>query len=53
MNTYTITVYVVTDEDPRNWDVADCIGEGVVGWDVAEGHGDDCAACNSMKGDDA
>jgi len=52
MATYTITVYVDTDENPRKWSVAECFGgDVVVGWDITDGHGEDCAGCNAEAGE--
>lgn len=44
----TMTVYLMADdgENPQKWNVAEWLGDPtVVGWDIVEGHGDDCQAC--------
>lgn len=49
--TLTIYMYSASEENPREWDVAEWLGDPtVVGWDITDGHGD-CAACVTQEHD--
>lgn len=47
MKAITLTVYLMVDEDERvsKWNVAELIGPEVAGWDIEDGHPDDCPGC--------
>lgn len=45
----TMTVYMMVDdgENPNKWNVAEWLDDpGVVGWEIEEGHGHECAGCD-------
>lgn len=55
MRPITMTVYMMVDENenPNKWNVAEWLDTpDVVGWEIEEGHGYECAGCDEGHEED-